>query len=111
MSSELAAVTPPTRSEQKRLDASKQLARTVVQCAHSLVAISRASGKEATSESVLNCTVAVAPEFAIRLLITFAIRPTRLHTLLRIHTCVHCTATSLSCWVVCHERRTTPTKP
>ena len=52
MSSELAAVTPPTRSEQKRLDASKQLARTVVQCAHSLVAISRASGKEATSETV-----------------------------------------------------------
>ena len=100
MSSELAAVTPPTRSEQKRLDASKQLARTVVQCAHSLVAISRASGKEATSETVgenpvvarrleraraecpesEDCTVAVAPEFAIRLLITFAIRPTRLHT-------------------------------
>ena len=48
---ELAAVAPPSQTEQQLLDASKQLARTVVSCAHQLVAVSRSTGKECTADT------------------------------------------------------------
>jgi hypothetical protein len=48
---ELGPVAPPTQAEQALLDASKQLACTVANCAHHLVAMSRSTGKECTADA------------------------------------------------------------